>query len=112
MISIARQSGVRSPMVAQSHPIRDKKTCLFNKITRYGIMSPFRLVWLLTGGREHAFREKILYFARLQPGESVLDVGCGTGSLAIRAKQQVGPTGEVTGLDASPEMLARAHTGD
>jgi hypothetical protein len=29
-------------MAAQYHPIRDKKICLFNKITRYCIMSPSR----------------------------------------------------------------------
>ncbi|MPZ30244.1 MAG: methyltransferase domain-containing protein [Rhodospirillales bacterium] len=67
------------------------------------------LVWLVTLGRERAFREKILRLARLEPGESVLDVGCGTGSLAIVAKRQVGPTGAVHGIDASPEMIARAH---
>src|SRR4030088_3586106 len=39
MISTGRQYGVRSPMVAQYHPIRDKKVCPFNKITRYRIMS-------------------------------------------------------------------------
>jgi ubiquinone/menaquinone biosynthesis C-methylase UbiE len=66
------------------------------------------LVWLFTLGRERAFREKILRLARLEPGESVLDVGCGTGSLAIAAKQQVGSAGTVYGIDASPEMLARA----
>src|SRR5437879_13713515 len=59
-------------------------------------------------GREGAFREKVLRLARLQPGEAVLDVGCGTGTLAIAAKRQVGPTGTVYGVDASPEMLARA----
>src|SRR5271167_1732622 len=42
MISTGRQYGVRSPMVTQYHPIRDKKVCLFNKITRYRIMSPSR----------------------------------------------------------------------
>ena len=67
------------------------------------------LVWVMTGGRERAFREKLLRFARLQPGETVLDVGCGTGSLAITAKMQVGPAGKVYGIDASPEMLARAR---
>jgi ubiquinone/menaquinone biosynthesis C-methylase UbiE len=47
--------------------------------------------------------------AHLQPGEAVLDVGCGTGTLAIAAKRQVGPTGTVCGLDASPEMITRAE---
>jgi len=66
------------------------------------------LIWLVTLGRERTFRDKILDLARLKPGETVLDVGCGTGSLAIRAKRRVGPTGAVFGIDASPEMLARA----
>src|SRR5262245_44629673 len=66
------------------------------------------LVWLLTLGRERVFREQVVRLARLQPGESVLDVGCGTGTLAIAAKRCVGPTGTVSGIDASPEMLARA----
>lgn len=66
------------------------------------------LVWLLTLGRERWFRDRILDLARLAPGETVLDVGCGTGSLAIRAKRRVGPAGAVFGIDASPEMLARA----
>lgn len=65
-------------------------------------------VWLMTLGRERAFREKILHLARLKQGESVLDVGCGTGSLAIAAKPHVGPAGTVRGIDASPEMIARA----
>src|SRR6266511_5345279 len=66
------------------------------------------LVWLITGGRERRFREQLLSLARLQHGELVLDVGCGTGSLAIAAKRQVGPTGSVDGIDASPKMIARA----
>ncbi len=67
------------------------------------------LVWLVTLGRGRAFREKVLRLARLEPGESVLDVGCGTGTLAIAAKRIVGPTGTVYGIDASPEMIARAN---
>ena len=67
------------------------------------------MVWLLTFGRERSFRERLVELARLRPGETVLDVGCGTGTLAIAAKRRVGPTGIVQGIDASPEMIARAN---
>jgi SAM-dependent methyltransferase len=53
--------------------------------------------------------------AALQPGERVIDVGCGTGPTTRRAATEVGPTGAVAGLDISGEMLAAAAsvpTGD
>ena len=65
---------------------------------------------LFTLGRERAFRDRILGFAALTPGQSVLDVGCGTGTQAIAAKWKVGTQGAVYGVDASPQMLARARS--
>lgn len=67
------------------------------------------LAWLLTFGREKAFRERLVELARLKAGETVLDVGCGTGTLAIAAKGRVGPAGVVYGIDASSEMIALAR---
>lgn len=67
------------------------------------------LMWVLHFGRENAFREDIIRLASLVPGDSVLDVGCGTGTLAIAANKQVGPTGSVSAVDASIEMIARAR---
>src|SRR4051812_44105705 len=67
------------------------------------------LAWLLTLGRERALRERLVDLARLVPGERVLDVGCGTGSLAITAKRRVGVSGSVQGIDASAEMIAQAR---
>src|SRR5262245_12048894 len=86
-----------------SNPTHRPVGLILHAAARYDLM-----VWLITLGRERAFREKILGLARLEPGESVLDVGCGTGTLAIAAKRHVGPTGTVYGIDASPEMIARA----
>lgn len=66
-------------------------------------------VWLVSLGRERSYREKTLDLVSLKPGEAVLDIGCGTGTLAIAAKGRVGPSGRVYGVDASREMLARAR---
>jgi ubiquinone/menaquinone biosynthesis C-methylase UbiE len=66
------------------------------------------LLWFLSRGKEGEMREKALRLARLSRGESVLDIGCGTGTLAIAAKRHVGESGMACGVDASPQMLARA----
>jgi ubiquinone/menaquinone biosynthesis C-methylase UbiE len=63
---------------------------------------------LFVGG-ERRFREKIAAAANLQRGDRVLDVGCGTGTLAALMAQRVGETGEVVGIDLSPRMLAVAR---
>lgn len=65
-------------------------------------------LWLISFGRERTYRERVLDLANLKRGESVLDIGCGTGTLAIAASRRVGAKGSVFGVDASPEMLARA----
>jgi ubiquinone/menaquinone biosynthesis C-methylase UbiE len=67
------------------------------------------IVWLFTLGGERRFRNNILRLADLQAGETVLDIGCGTGTLAVLAKAQVGPEGRVYGVDASPEMIGHAQ---
>ncbi len=60
-------------------------------------------------GRERRFRERFLDIAGIAPGETVLDAGCGTGTMAIAARKRVGDGGAVYGVDAAPEMIARAE---
>lgn len=48
-----------------------------------------------------------LRHARIEPGETVLDLGCGAGIDTVLAAHRVGPSGRVIGLDFLPEMLAR-----
>jgi SAM-dependent methyltransferase len=45
----------------------------------------------------------------LEPGERVLDLGCGAGTDSLVAAQMVGPSGHVTGIDMTREMLAKAR---
>jgi arsenite methyltransferase len=45
----------------------------------------------------------------LEPGEVVLDVGSGAGTDSLVAAQMVAPEGRVTGIDMTPEMLAKAR---
>jgi ubiquinone/menaquinone biosynthesis C-methylase UbiE len=71
--------------------------------------SPLRydlMLWFAARGREAVFRERQLDLARVTAGESVLDVGCGTGTLAVAAARR---TTTVRGLDPSSDLLARAR---
>jgi arsenite methyltransferase len=47
---------------------------------------------------------------RLQPGERVLDIGSGAGTDSLVAAQMIGQDGHVSGIDMTPEMLAKARS--
>ncbi len=64
---------------------------------------------IITLGRASAMREQTADLAALRPGERVLEVGCGTGEVAQRARARVGPGGQVSGIDPSPDMIAVAQ---
>ena len=66
------------------------------------------LVTVLFAGRGQRVRATIADAVGLVPGQQVLDVGCGTGTLAVALARRVGPAGWVAGVDASSEMIAAA----
>lgn len=59
-------------------------------------------------GRRRATFQALIAAAGVQPGQGVLDVGCGTGYFARLLARAVGPEGLVVGIDPSPEMISYA----
>jgi ubiquinone/menaquinone biosynthesis C-methylase UbiE len=64
---------------------------------------------VLFRGQIAELRRRAADLARLQPGEQALDVGCGTGTLALVVQRRVGATGRVVGIDPGPQQIARAR---
>jgi SAM-dependent methyltransferase len=75
---------------------------------RWRALTPLFDTVVRVTARETATKERLLDRAAVAPGEAVLDLGAGTGTLAIRLKQRC-PAAQVTGLDADPDVLARAR---
>ena len=63
-----------------------------------------RWMSLITGGQDTVVRDAVLSY--IEPGDQVLDVGCGTGTLAVQAAQK---GAQVIGIDQSPAMLKLAR---
>jgi ubiquinone/menaquinone biosynthesis C-methylase UbiE len=98
------QSTLRVERAMEQHTAPGTHGLVLNWAARYDL-----LAWLLTHGRERELREAIIRLGHLETGNNVLDIGCGTGTLAIAASRHVGTTGAVTGIDASRPMIARAN---
>jgi ubiquinone/menaquinone biosynthesis C-methylase UbiE len=60
-------------------------------------------------GKVRELKQKTVDLAQLQPGETVLDVGCGTGTLVMEVARRVGSAGRVAGIDPGRQQIARAR---
>lgn len=64
---------------------------------------------VLSLGIHHRWRKRLVRAAQTGPGMNVLDCATGTGDLAFEFQKTVGDTGQVQGLDFSPQMIALAE---
>ena len=66
-------------------------------------------LYYLIGFRLEAYRRAAVAQLALQPGDTVVDVGCGTGLNFRLLERVVGPTGRIIGVDLTDAMLAQAR---
>lgn len=71
--------------------------------------SPFEMVDDATGAPLDALRLRALEALNVQPGETVFDVGCGTGPLLPALARRVQENGWVVGIECSPHMAEHAR---
>jgi ubiquinone/menaquinone biosynthesis C-methylase UbiE len=59
----------------------------------------------VTLGRERVLREETVNLAQVKPGDCILEIGCGTGTLTLAAKRRAGASGKAFGIDIIPGMI-------
>jgi ubiquinone/menaquinone biosynthesis C-methylase UbiE len=80
---------------------------VYNK--RSGIYDLSNRLYPFIGFRFEAYRRRGIERLDLQPGDTVVDLGCGTGLNFKPILDRIGPEGEIIGVDVSEGMLDRAE---
>src|SRR6185437_11199717 len=84
------------------------KGLVLNDGWRYDLLGWFHDTFS-SRGTLRKLRQRTIRLAHLQPGEQALDVGCGTGTLALEAARYLHPGGSITGIDPGSQQIARAR---
>lgn len=78
---------------------------MFDRVAaRYDLLNS-----VMSAGLHHRWRERAVDRAELSPGDTALDVCCGTGDMALELARRVEPGGHVVGCDFSEPMLDLAR---
>ncbi|MDP9049828.1 MAG: methyltransferase domain-containing protein [Acidobacteriota bacterium] len=103
-----------APYDARTHP----PSFTVNDSVSAGLISIYRkrakrydrstLLLYLAGFRHWAYRKRAIQSLALRPGDTVVDLGCGTGLNFSLLQDRVGPDGRIIGVDLTDAMLAQA----
>jgi ubiquinone/menaquinone biosynthesis C-methylase UbiE len=93
--------------VSQIDPSREHLIETYRKKAKhYDITSRF---YPAPGYPQGAHRRRAVEALGLRPGDSVIDIACGTGLNFALIEQRIGPAGRIVGVDLTDAMLARAQ---
>lgn len=81
----------------------------FTPALGYKFLTPAYDLAIAALTREKTWRNSLTAIIDPKPGDRILDVGCGTGSLAIQLKQKE-PGSHIIGIDPDPDVLGRAKS--
>ena len=84
------------------------KGLVLNDGWRYDLLGWFHNTFSSRGALR-TLRQRTLRLAQLQPGEQALDIGCGTGTLALEVARYLSPGGSITGIDPGSQQIDRAR---
>jgi len=84
---------------------RELRSLYRRRAKRYDITAN---LYYLMGFREHRVRRRAVDALGLRPGQSVVEIGCGTGLNFALLQRAVGPEGRIIGVDMTDAMLAQA----
>ena len=96
------------PSRASRASTTETRGLVLNQGWRYDLMGWFHDTFSFRG-QWRELRQRTATLANLQPGDAVLDVGCGTGTLAMEVARRVGRAGRVAGIDPGTQQIARAR---
>jgi ubiquinone/menaquinone biosynthesis C-methylase UbiE len=96
-----RRSGRSVAMTTREHIIERYR----RSASRYDITSRLNIAL----GPQRAHRRRAVQALRLSPGDTVVEVGCGTGLNFPLIEREIGPAGRIIGVDMTDAMLAQAQ---
>ena len=91
-------------MTNDTRPMTNEIQAIFNRIAPvYDQLNDW-----LSLGQHRIWKEMAVKWSAAKPGDTCLDLCCGSGDLALRLARRVGTTGQVYGVDFSPNLLETA----